>query len=396
MSIFNKAAGYLSNTLNRPIYTLGGGGAKLPEFGVSEFLSKFAPREVKASEYGPNQSVLSAQTSQPYGPAYSGPQTTKLPTGGGVTGGGGTQAPAGQNILEGNVNREMNDLGAIVDRDYESAMAGLDAQESTIRGQAATSEQQIKSEYAPAKTAIEEEGAVRQQGLEGETSLATTQEKGALQQARDLFRQIQQKNISGLSGMGISSSSVAEALAERLGVETARRISGITGSANEVRQNIKKEMTRVQTYYKQKVSDLEQHMSSSIAGLQQELLSGINQINSARTVAANDKANRRAELINNAQNSIAQLQYQAQQFQQSLQEWATKKSSSLSEAQQFTYAPTDYSGLSGAISNVGTLPSVAGFNPTPNIQQESSGYLSVTPKYVKGSEEEDLTGLANF
>ena len=60
---------------------------------------------------------------------------------------------------------------------------------------------------------------------------------------------------------------------------------------------------------------------------------------------------------------------------------------------QFTYSPTDYSGLTNAINNIGTLPSVGGFSPTPNVQQETGGYLSVTPKYVK--KEDDLMGLAN-
>lgn len=305
-----------------------------------------------------------------------------------ISGGGGTsaQSPAGNQTLQNDVNRQVDDFGAIIDRDYETALGALQGQEEGLKGQASSSEQQIRAGYEPARTAIGQEQLTRESGLSTQESTARTQERSALQQARDLYRQLQQQNVAQLSGMGISSSSVSEALAERLGVETARRIAGVSGSTNEILQNIAQERTRVQTYYKQKLSDLEGQMSSQIAGIQQSLVSGLNQINTARQLAATDKANRRQELLSNAQSQIAQLQAQAQNFAQSLQQWQAQRESSLRDAQGFVVKPTDFNGLTGAINNISSLPQVAGFSAIPQFENVQGGYR-VTPKYQKPNED---------
>lgn len=309
------------------------------------------------------------------------------------SGGGGGSPPSStynDQPQRDNVQSELDMFLENLNRDYEATMSGLGYQEQNLRGQAGTSQQSIEAGYAPAVTAIGEEQATREAGLSKEESTARSQEKSALQQARDLYRQTQQGNISQLSALGLSSSSVTEALAEKLGVETARRIAGVTGSTQEIIQNIAGERTRVQTYYKQKLADLEQTKAAEIAKIQQGLMEGLNQINQARNQAASDKANRRAELYQNAQSAFNNLNLQSQKFQQSLQEWTYKRDNSLQQAQQFVVTPTDFSALINAQNSLGNIQSVGGFNYVPTYSIDPSGKLSISIKGQKDQEEEPL------
>jgi hypothetical protein len=322
-------------------------------------------------------------------PGVLGASTTG--SGGGGVGATGTgQSQAGTDLLNQNINNQLNTGNEIIDRDYETAIAGLESQENTLRGSAGAAEQSIRASYAPARTAVQEVGATNLSKLGEEEATARGQEASGLRQARDLFRQTQQQNIAQLSGLGISSSSVAEALAERLGVETARRVAGVTGSANEIVQNIAQEKTRVETFTKQKLADLEQNLAAGIGQIQQGLIAGINQLNQARQVAAADKANRRAELLTNAQNAVNQLQAQAQQFSQALQQWNAQRSAALQESQSFLLNPTDFSGLQNWTDQVSQLPSVGGFNPVPTFESASGGYLKPGVSYKQGQDYEDI------
>ena len=393
-------------------------GIRLPEFGITERIGNVFGSQ-RTTQGGSN--VLGASTqrataqrastptpqpvpfSRPFvGPIYRGPQTasprpisTPAFTAQGqqapVSAGNQAQqtsVPAGNQTQQNDINQQAQTGNEIIDRDYETAINALSGQESSLRTQAGASTEAAQAGFAPARTTIGEEQATRGVGLEREATIARTQEKSGLQQARDLFRQTQQQNIAQLSGAGLTSSSVNEALAERLGVETARRIAGITGSTNEIMQNIAQEKTRIGTFYKQKLVDLETGLGAAIGNIQSQLVSGINQINSARQAAASDKANRRAELLSNAQTQIAQLQANAQNFAQQLQMWQTQRNQSLRDASNFVVSPTDLTGQQRAISDITSLPGVAGFQWIPNVETTNQGYR-FTPRLEREKKDED-------
>ena len=346
-------------------------GNRLPELKISENLERIGgmlnPRPVYAASLTPQQnySYYNYPTSSPYTP------TTATKTGGG--GGIVASNPQPQGIDTSNIQQNVATGNEQIDRDYELFMSQLGGAESGLRSQAETSTAAIGTAYAPAKTALQEQEATKLQGLAGQTQLAQTQEKTALQQNRDLFRQIQQQNIAQLSGLGISSSSVAEALAENLGVETARRIASVSQSANDVYQNIAKEKTNIETYTKQKLADMEGTIASEKANIQTQLMSGLNQINSARATAAVDKANRRADLLQSAQNAIYQLQANAQNFAQSLQTWAAQNTSALNNASK-----TDYNSIfANAIQNLpGFSNQLAGYGLNADYTISPTGQIT--------------------
>ena len=273
------------------------------------------------------------------------------------------------------------DLGEIIDRDYEQAMKDLGAQEGELSTAAKTAEEKARGELGPAKSTLASEQSLREQALGSQKTSAVNQAQSAIQQARELYKQIQQENIAQLSGLGLSSSSVSEALAEKLGVETARRITGVSQSLNEVLSNVSQEGNRIKNYYTQKTAELEQTLNTNVANIQQSLMAGLRQINSAKQLAATDKANRRAELLRNSQQQIFNLQQNAQNFALALQTWQQQRQATIDDAQRQLYSTIDTMGLKNAGQNVGTLQGgLEGYNQ-PNISLDAGpAKFSFTPK----------------
>jgi hypothetical protein len=214
-----------------------------------------------------------------------------------------------------------------------------------------------------------------------------------MQQARDLFRQTQQTNNAQLSALGISSSSVSEALAERLGVETARRIAGVTGGIQEVRANAVNEINRIKNYYSERTTQLQDWVANEKAKIQNSLIQGLNQINQSRSQAASDKSASRANLLSQVQNQIYSLTQQQQQFDQSLQQWAQQKAAALTPIAQ---DPQYIEKLMATANVFNQKFAPTGFAFTPEINYDKQGNMTGSIKSQKRvSGDDDLEQLVN-
>jgi hypothetical protein len=284
----------------------------------------------------------------------------------------------GQDII----NQNAGDQNSQIDRDYEDAMALLGGQEQQAMGQAAEASGTLGAEQTQVTNQLANQQTVDTQGQEAQVASGEKQGASAMQQARDLFRQTQQNNIAQLSGAGLSSSSVAEALAERLGVETARRIAGVTGSVQEIRQNAVKEMSRIKSYYEGKATEVTQWVANEKLTIQNALNNQLNQINNAKNQATSAKASARASLLSDVRTQLFTLQQQESQFQQSLKAWAQQKAAS---TQQLI---TDPNLVASYTANINTLNAQPGINQT-NIgnygvnDQGQTGYYAGPIKSVK-------------
>jgi hypothetical protein len=298
-------------------------------------------------------------------------------------------ASAGNNYNQGiqNIQDQGNQGLDFIDQDYQSALGMLSGQEEGLRSQAGSASGQIEGNAAAARGEITNQQGIAEQGIQGQQTTAESGAASAMQQARDLFRQTQQQNIAQLSALGISSSSVAEALAERLGVETARRIAGVTGSLQEVRQNAATELKRTKDYYSAKITDLQNWVGDQKANIQNALLTGLNQINSARNQAASDKARGRAELLSNVQNAVFSLTQQQQQFQQSLDAWKAQKDSSLAP---IITDPNFINQLTQATNTFNQNFAPAGFGYAPQVSTDPYGNVKGNINYTLKQKEEEL------
>lgn len=345
--------------------------------------------------YSPYQSVNT-------NPTASRPQstnTTPTTSGSGLGastgfGTGGSSAAAPQATPQNNGIQNQLDAGnSQIEADYQNYLSALNNQQSSLNSQGDLANQSIDNQAASAKTALQQQQAVGQQGLDTQANTANKQATTATQQARDLYRQMQQQNVAQLSGAGLSSSSVAEALAEKLGVETARRIAGVTGSQQEILQNIDKERSTLNDYVSGKLTDLSNQVSTQKATIQSQLVDGLNQINQARQVAASDKAARRQDLMINAQNAIASLQSQAQQFAQSLQLYQQQNASRLAQVGQDL--PGLLQQLGAAAQQATSLQGFQGLSPTPSFNVGSNGAVSGSLNFTKPKDPNSLDALLN-
>lgn len=301
----------------------------VPEWGISERLNpvKQAYASPAKQPYYPNKegvANLNALRSQILSGGGGRGLPSSIPTGGQPTGGGGG-GPSGQDIINSNQQNAEDQLN----QDYEMTMGSLASQESGMQRQAGTAESVINTGAGDVRNQIQNTQGTAEQAQQTNLSTATQGATTEMQQARDLFRQTQQSNNAQLSALGISSSSVAEALAERLGVETARRIAGVTGGLQEVRRNVTTELGRIKTYYQGQLTTLEQKVADQKGQIQNALMSGLEQINSARRQAASVKSQQRASLLTQVQTALGSLAQQQQQWQQQLDQWASQKSAAL-------------------------------------------------------------------
>jgi hypothetical protein len=345
----------------------------LPDFGLTEKLSGNRTAQGGSNIIGGNSKAQtpSTPTSYPVTVEYAKPTT-----GGGGTGGNyNIPSTPTNNVNQGyqNIQQGQDAGNSQIESDYNNAISMLGGAEQSLRAQGDTASASIDQQFGSAKNEITNTQNVAQQGVS--STLATAEKTGATatQQARDLFRQTQQANNAQLSALGISSSSVSEALAERLGVETARRIAGVSGSVEEARVNASKELGRINEYYQGKVQSLQEQVAVQKSQIQNSLMQGLNQINSARNQAASDKASARANLLSQVQNQIYSLTQQQQQFEQSLQQWAQQKSAAL------TPIIEDQTYLQKLVDTANTLNqqfSPTGFAYTPEISYDKNGNMT--------------------
>lgn len=358
-------------------------GITLPDYGKTE---KYAKQSVQPTAFynpaaaGTGQIGAPVYTQTPvYGPKYTPNQVTSKVTGGSAN--SGTQINTIANNSNAGVNDVVDQYSELLNQDYNNTINELSAQERNIRSQADIAQSQVGNEFASTQTQLGNEQATNLQGVQGQLDTAEKESTSAMRSARDMFRQTQQANIAQLSGLGISSSSVAEALAERLGVETMRRIGDVSQSLSDVRINAQKEIGRINNYFQEKKTQLEQTKALELSKIQQSLIAGIDTINAARDRAALDKARSRADLLNNAKSAVDAINNQVAKFQDSLTAWAKSRSQALQGLAQNPEWITSFMSAGQKLSE--------GFNPTqfsltPTINQDErgnySGKWTVSPK----------------
>lgn len=384
------------------------GGYKLPDYGLTEraqnvyrFLGGGQKTAQGGSDIIPNTSYaqttnvpqpqVQGASTQFIGPQYYGPQNNTQPVNQGNPGNNGV----GQQVST--VNQNSGDLQSQADYEFEQALNSIGQMEGAVQQQGGAD---IQSQQAAGLSATNRAGEAKTknlQGLSAEQTTAENQANSGMRNARDLFRQIQQQNIAQLSGLGISSSSVSEALAEKLGVETARRIGGITGSLDEVRQNIAKERTNVETVFQNKIQEIGQQTDAAIAGIRANVADQLAKLGQLRGQAAVEKAKAKTDIAVNARNAIQQIMLESQARQQSIADAAAKRQQALQDAEQFMFKPTDFSRINQYVSNVNSLPAAAGFKAVPTFENTSvmgQGYLKPGISYQKNPEDQIVNPFA--
>jgi hypothetical protein len=288
-----------------------------------------------------------------------------------------------------NLLQRQNDLNSVFDQEYENQMSYLSSQESGLKSQSATGEAQIANDYADVTSQLGSEEATKVSGVESELKTAETESQRQTREARDLFRQQEQKNIAFLSALGISSSSASEYMAEKLGVEVAKRLSGLSGSLSEIRQNAVKEVSRIKDFYKERQTYLLKEKNTKVDALRNRLNDSLKEITNYRNMAMTAKAQRRAELAFDTNKVISALNQKYEESKMDLAEWYIKKQSALQPLTASDYSDVFSNQLQKLQSQFGLTDYT--YNPQVSIDPYGrfTGKINVNSK--KTEDEDGLT-----
>ena len=285
------------------------------------------------------------------------------------------------------INSQTDAFNQQIDDDYQSTLGQINTQEANLNAQGATATAAVNDQAQSYRNAFNDQSATALNNLTTEGEQIGQQKKTAIQESRDLFRETQQQNSRYLSAAGLSSSSVAAALAEKLGVATARRIAGISDSADSLYRNIEQERSNVTNYAAQKMTEIEKEVQGQIAQIQSSLVQGLNQLNASRQTAASEKAKGRSALLTQAQTAVANLQYDAQKFAQSLQMWKEQNTQKLSTALSTDYSQMYGNTLTQMNQQAAQYPGMQ-FSTTQNLP--GGGKITASTKNKTDDEEETL------
>jgi hypothetical protein len=316
----------------------------LPDFGITEKLGIGTPNANLYPKIGPesgltqknlyaNNYVSTNPNLNKYASGIQQPQAQVLSNK--------TTANTGSGSMNNLTNDMLNDVRTgqeedwgIVQQEYDNALNALAGEESFQRGNFGNMQAQAMHQGQVSENRLTEgrDAALDAAGQQEVTARET--EASGLSTVRNLFRDIQQQNIADLSARGISSSSVAEALAERLGVETMKRIGDITGDTQTVINNIAKEKTRVVQVFNSKKEELWQGVDLQIQDIQNKLSYALNQISTQRGQAALQKQQARTDIAQQARSMINQIKQSAFEYEQKMAQEAARRQQGIDSAMQ--------------------------------------------------------------
>lgn len=374
----------------------------LPEMGISERITG-QPQQTKPYVYGsaggayaePQKSVLGQQIYNPYqyatyvGPGYAQPKTT-VPTGGGVTGGG---VPTGQqpsyylSTPEAPAGLNYEELSKSA---WEDLMSSYQAQEESVKAQYPQLKEQAGVSYEEAlgesKTAESEEMAkyLTQREEAGKT------QKSNIAASRQLYNELRQQRLAELSAGGLSSSSVAEGLLEKLGRNLYQQIGAVRQAAGETFKKIQlaeQETTRDYGDYRQK---LEIEKARAVENVTLQFNQALYDIQSKKTGASSalklQQAQDRLNTLNQYKSQLTEIEKYNSQMRLQLDQWYSERKNILSQIAART--PTTIS-FEDFKRDYMTPAIEAGYQLSPEIYYSPTAGVSYKATSKK-TEEEDL------
>ena len=271
------------------------------------------------------------------------------------------QGPSQEDLINqafGSTESFLNDMM----REYESQLP--DAQKN------------IESSFERGLTPIAEREATEIGSLDTQEGVVNREEANALSQARQLYNELQQRNIS-IYGSG---SSAGPASSEILGRATARQFGSIGDTATSGRTTIEGERGNVKKFAAQKREDLKLQKEEAIRELQTEFRSNIMKINGMKAQNETAKAQARLEMLQQAQQQAFEIEQADKAYARAIDQFEREKASNLSQVGAYraqSNIDTDTVNAISAIMNSGDSNAVkaARLYSVPGIDQKMIGSI---------------------
>ena len=297
-------------------------------------------------------------------------------TGGGGGGGGGgvIGQQAAFDSIQANFDANIRELSGI-------------AGES--RGGARLAEKGVRSQFGRAQGELgasrtDQLGTIEEAGVQvGESATS------ALSQARRLAGELGQQNIAQLSALGISDSSAALALQERLGRDVFAAVNNITQNRQRAENNLSRAKVSVEDFFTRQKASLEEGLALAVEKINFNLQSARRKVNEAKTLASAQKASARNQVIAGAQAAMQQAQAQVADFSNAQQVWKQTVDQIFNLIGGFTGGQVDLSNMMQGIATANESLQKSGVNAqinAPGILSFIAGSTSKLPSlFIRGS-----------
>jgi hypothetical protein len=394
---------YISSLFSKPkqdtstgLVNSAGQAVAVPKISTSPSVTISMP----SSNYNPwaNQTTTKPTTS--FGNLMNNGQVLGVSTTSGGSGNNGSNV--GTNSL---VNTNPPDVSggvddAALDAMYQGAQTAYNNQENSLRSQLPLMLQQL------ATSGDEQKAPYTQKQQEGEAQLALNEkqtkdaEQNAYQQARQLFNELSQYNLSRF-GTG---SSAGQAAMELLGRSTNQNFNQVSNNAQDNLQKIADSKKQLVDFVSTQKALIDKQVKDKTDQAQQWFQDQLNQINSNRAMLESDKAAKRYDALQQRQNFVNQLADQEYTYRLNLSTWQQQQLNSMQQtAQQYTTPQITADKLiqqalanqtnvprakdqTGAVSNPSTYGSTS--NLMPKYQKVGNVWMDVANNRVVTPEEQ--------
>jgi hypothetical protein len=373
---------------------------QVPDLGITEAFfnesnpyrqSQIASAKQPSNQQSQSGQVQGASTDVPYGDLFSG----GINSAGGAPNAG--SAGPSANALSQFQQQQQAALDAQkasqqqqLEQDYNNTLAQYDSEAGTIGGNYNTAAGGLKGGYDQAVSDVSGAQTQALNDISGTRDYTNQTADSALNQARKLANELQQRNNSQLSAMGISSSSVAEGLGEGLSRDTYANINNIVQNRDTTLTKLKQQEDATNKYYTDNLNNLKQNYQTQLNDLTTKRDALLNQLSSNKSLLANQKFQYSQSLSQQYNQALQQLNQQAQSFAANLQYFTDQKVSALNQVRGIAQGNLDLkqaiAGLSNSPEALKMLNQIGG---TLNYNVNAKGQPSFGVK-IGGNNQDDL------
>lgn len=320
---------------NRQIF-----GVPIPDFGISEFVSRNIGAPIVAS--GGSNLFGPAQPTQNY--TYTSGNTGGQVAGTNTTAGG--SGNTGYRVTNPNPTNNNNNAPSCpsqnendqINQAYQPTMDYLNqlSNEYSLTGQPYQSaETALKDNYGALVPAVENRAKEQNTALDTQGQQVTNREQNALAQARQLYNELSQSNLARF-GTG---SSAGGASNEILGRATSQQFGTIGQTAEAGVQAITQERQKVADFVQEKKTQFDAAQKDAINNLQNSFRDKLNQIGLMKAQTEQAKTQARLDLLGQYRQQAFNLQAARQTADLQLETWLKQKQAGLDQVAAFSTNP---------------------------------------------------------
>lgn len=370
--------------------TWGIGGLKLPDFGLTEWLSGGTggsamnnPNVYKAAnttqqQYSQdvnqnNQYALSqqGQAVNPFAP-YKSTTAATIPTGG--NGGGGS--PTGgspQQVQQPSGGQDVNALNEQVRNEisgaYDQYFAGLDQQLGTIGDQRTQQEGIVQSQQKQGMNTLDSQKTQGLQDLGGERIKNTENQVKTLQDLADNIRNQFQAGRLNLGARGAGDSSAANQYSYAIAKMGNKSRGDVLGQTRSIENEIANREFKLKNIYDTETKNLQETTNQKILEVANWFSSAQQQIQQMKSqgqlAKGQDLASLSKNMLQQAQNALLMAQQEAANKRTALDQWAMNNATSINQLKTNMASTSQYATQAPVRQNI-----------SGQIQQDSAGNVT--------------------